>query len=55
MISIQEARDLLFRSKEQAGVIYEQEDQHARQAIDYLFVLMDIELIKLEKGKESKQ
>jgi hypothetical protein len=55
MISIQDARDLLFASKEKAVMIYEEEDQSAHQAIDYLFILMDIELIKLQKVKEDKQ
>lgn len=48
-MDIQKMRDLLLRSKDQAALMYEDEDRSAIEALDFLYVMVDSELLKTQK------
>lgn len=52
-INIAEFRDFLLRAKGQAEHIFSDEAEAAGQAIDYLFVVVDTELLRQSKMKNE--
>lgn len=55
MITIDEAREILSRARGQAERIYDGESKMALQAIDYLFVVVDTELLRMHKVEHRKK
>lgn len=55
MITIDEAREILSRARGQAERIYDGESKMALQAIDYLFVVVDTELLRMHKVELRKK
>lgn len=53
-IGIAEFREFLLRAKGQAEYIFSEEAEAATQAIDYLFVVLDTELLRQFKARELR-
>jgi hypothetical protein len=57
-MDIEEFRDFLFRAKGQSEYIFEGQNDLAQEALDYLFIVLDTELlrrIKIANANDSQK